>query len=118
MTKLVVKLARIDKLKGKVYVIIGKETFSSGVLAAVDFMNWINAIFYGEPTGGNVNGYGNIKSLVLPNSKLQISYSIKYFNLSDRFKKNFIPNVEINQTFNDYRHGIDDVYEAIKNHKG
>ncbi len=114
MTTLVDKLANINKLKGKFYVIIGRETFSSGVFAAVDFMDYVKAKFYGEPTGGNVNGYGDIKYLVLPNSKLKISYSTKYFNLDNKFKKNFIPDVTINETFNDYKNGIDDVYEAIK----
>lgn len=115
MSKLVVKLTSDEKLKGKIYVIIGKETFSSGVFAAIDFMKSANAIFYGEPTGGNVNGYGDVRNLVLPNSRLQISYSTEYFSLSDKFRENFIPDVEVDQTFNDYKHGIDDVYEAIKN---
>ncbi len=114
MTTLVGKLANIDKLKGKFYVIIGRETFSSGVFAAVDFMDYAKAKFYGEPTGGNVNGYGEIKYLVLPNSKLKISYSTKYFDLSPKFKENFIPDVTVNETFNDYKQGTDDVYEAIK----
>lgn len=117
MTQLVSKLAKIDKLNGKIYVMIGRETFSSGVFAAVDFMNQTKAIFYGEPSGGNVNGYGDIKNLVLPNSRLEISYSTKYFDLSDKFKENFIPDIMVDQTFNDYKQGIDDVYKAIKNYK-
>lgn len=115
MTTFVSKLDKINKLNGKIYVIIGKETFSSGVLAAVDFMNYTKAKFYGEPSGGNVNGYGEIKYLVLPNSKLKISYSTEYFNLSNKFKENFIPDVKINETFNDYKLGIDDVYNLITN---
>lgn len=114
ITPLVSSLADIDKLKGKIYVIIGKNTFSSGVLAAVDFMNYTGAKFYGEPTGGNVNGYGDVKYLVLPSSKLKISYSTKEFDICDKFKENFIPDVTINESFKDYKKGIDDVYEAIK----
>ncbi len=115
MSNLAHKLADIEKIKGKVFVIIGRKTFSSGVFAAVDLMNETNAIFYGEPTGGNVNGYGDLRTLILKNSKLQISYSTKYFSISNKFIENFIPNVEVNQTFNDLKNGIDDVYEAIKN---
>ncbi len=116
-TGLAVKLAVIDKLKGKVYAMIGRETFSSAVFAAVDLMKSTDAVFYGEPTGGNVNGYGDTRPLVLPNSKMQISYSTKYFSLSDKFKENFIPDVEVNDSFNDYKNGIDDVYEAVINLK-
>lgn len=114
MTEFVNKIASIDKLKGKIYVMIGRETFSSGLMAAVDLMNNTKAAFYGEPSGGNVKSYGDIKNLVLPNSKLQISYSTKYFSLSDKFNENFIPDVMVEQNFNDYKQGIDDVYEAIK----
>ncbi|MFL0248337.1 hypothetical protein [Candidatus Clostridium stratigraminis] len=117
MTEFVNKIAGIDKLKGKIYVIIGRETFSSGLMAAVDLMNNTKAAFYGEPSGGNVNGFGDIKNLVLPNSKLQLSYSTKYFSLSDKFNENFIPDVMVEQNFNDYKQGIDDVYEAIKSRR-
>lgn len=115
MTGLVNKLASIDKLKGKVYVMIGRETFSSGVMAAMDFMNQTKAVFYGEPTGGNVNGYGDIKTLELPNSKLQVSYSTKYFKLSSSIEKNFLPAVPVEQNYNNYKQGIDDVFEAVRN---
>jgi len=117
MTTLAKDLSNIDKLKGKVYVMIGRQTFSSGVMAALDLMDKTNAVFYGEPTGGNVNGYGDIKNLVLPNSKLEISYSTKYFEMSDKFTEGFIPDVTVIQKFDDYKQGIDDVYEAIKNKK-
>lgn len=93
---------------------IGKETFSSGVMSAIDFLDNTKATFYGESTGGNVNGYGDIKTLILPNSKLQVSYSTKYFQQSDKFKEGFVPDIKINQTFDDYKQGIDDVNGAIR----
>lgn len=119
MTSLVSKMSQIDKLKdkGKIFVIVGRETFSSGVFAAMDFTIQTNAIFYGEPTGGNVNGYGNVGSLTLPNSKLQISYSMDFFELSDKFKDSFIPDKIVEDRFDHYKKGIDDVYEAIKDYK-
>lgn len=117
MTGLVNKLASIDKLKGKIHVIIGRETFSSGVMAAMDLMNQTKAVFYGEPSGGNVNGYGDIKTMELPNSKLQISYSTKYFKLSSSIEKNFLPDVSVEQSYNNYKQGIDEVFEAVRNRK-
>jgi len=116
MTTLISKLNQIDKLKdkGKIFVLVGRQTFSSGVMAAIDFLYETKAIFYGESTGGNVNGYGDILNLVLPYSKLQISYSTKYFQLSDKYKEGFIPDTIIDQSFDHYKKGIDDVYDAIK----
>lgn len=118
MTKLVSRLKNIQKLKGKgkIFVMTSRQTFSSGVMACMDFKDKTQAIFYGEPTGGNVNGYGDIKMLTLPNSGLQVSYSTKYFHESDNYKEGFVPDVAVNQSFDHYMKGIDDVYEAIRNY--
>jgi hypothetical protein len=118
MSGLADKLAGIENLKGKVFVLIGRETYSSGVIAAVDLLDGTNAIFCGEPTGGNVNGYGDIRGLLLKNSKLQISYATQYFDLSDKYKGNIVPEMEVNETFNSYKKGIDAVYEAIRVSQG
>ncbi|MBV7272060.1 hypothetical protein I6U48_03900 [Clostridium sp. PL3] len=120
MTDFVSKLNNIQKLKGKgkIFVLTGRQTFSSGVWACLDLKKQTKAIFYGEPTGGNVNGYGDIKMLTLPNSHWQISYSTKLFNLSDDYKEGFIPDVFVDQSFDNYMKGIDDIYEAVKNYKG
>lgn len=113
------KLYDVKKLKeqGKVFVITGKKTFSSGVMACLTIKNSTKALFFGESTGGNVNGYGEVTDITLPNSKIQISCSTKYFGLSPEYKEGFTPDVTIEQSFNNYISGIDDVYEAIKSYK-
>ena len=113
------KLYDIKKLKeqGKVFVMTGRKTFSSGVLACLTIKNSTKALFFGEATGGNVNGYGEITAIILPNSKIQVSCSTKYFDKSSEYKEGFIPDVTIEQSFNNYISGIDDVYEAIRNYK-
>lgn len=119
MDNFVDKLNSIKKFntKGKIYVLIGRGTISSGVFACVSLKKSTNAIFIGEPTGGNVNGYGDILMLTLPNSKIQVSYSTKYFEVLPEYKENFIPNILVEQSFDDNIKGIDDVYEAAKNYK-
>lgn len=119
MSDFAVKLSKIEKLKGKgkVFAIISRETFSSGVMACMDLKNENNAIFFGEPTGGNVNGYGDIKMITMPNSKIEVSYSTKYFELSSDYKNEFTPDVTIEQSYDNFMKGIDDAYEAIKNYK-
>jgi len=116
MDNFVAKLYYVKKLrsKGKTFVMTGRQTFSSGVLACRTLKNSANAILFGEPTGGNVNGYGDIKMLTLPNSKLQASYSTKYFDLDSNYKEGFIPDVPVEQSCDNYMKGIDDVYEAVK----
>jgi C-terminal processing protease CtpA/Prc len=119
MDEFAAKLYDVKKLRGegKVFVLSGRQTFSSGVFACRTLKSSSRAILFGEPTGGNVNGYGDIKMLTLPNSKLQASYSTKYFELDSKYKEGFIPDVTVEQSFENYLKGIDDVYEAVKNYK-
>lgn len=116
MDDFVIQLYDAKKLrdKGKIFVMTGKQTFSSGVMACRSLKKATNAIFFGEPTGGNINGYGDIKMLTLPNSKLEASYSTKYFDLDPSYKEGFVPDVVIEQSFDNYLRGIDDVYEAVR----
>ncbi len=116
MSKLADKLKHIDKLKDKTSVLISKETFSSGVMACISLKETINPTFFGEETGGQVNGYGDILDIQLPNSKLMFSYSTKYFHLSDEYKGGFTPNVKVEEHFDKYIKGIDEVYEAAVNY--
>lgn len=100
----------------KVYTLIGRNTFSSGMFAIYEVKDNIpNAISVGEPTGGALDRYGDIKILTLPNSRIPISYSTKYFKFSDMFQyKNegvdtFIPDIPMQPTIEDYKNGTDTV---------
>jgi hypothetical protein len=65
---------KINK-KGRLFVIIGRQTFSSAILNAISFKNNTEAIFVGEPTGGKPNHYGEIKVFTLKNSPIRVQYS-------------------------------------------
>lgn len=69
--------------KENLKVIIGRETFSSGLLNANDFKNNTNAKIVGEPSGGKPNCYGEILRITLPNSKLLVTYSTRFYKLID-----------------------------------
>jgi hypothetical protein len=73
--------SRLKKV-GPVYVIIGASTFSSAELNAIDLHRILHAKLVGEPTGGKPNSYGEIKTLTLPNSKLVVQYTSKWFGSS------------------------------------
>jgi hypothetical protein len=64
---------------GRIYVLIGPETFSSAMMNAMVLKLKFRATLVGEPTGGKPGSYGEVKSLTLPNSKLVILYSTRYF---------------------------------------
>lgn len=118
-TDLVEKLALIDEInsKGKLYVVTGRKTFSSAIINSMDFRNKTEAILIGEETSGKPNHFGEIRSFDLPQSKLNITYSTKYFKKTDEDIKTIVPDVRIETNFEDYMNGVDPVYEWIKNNK-
>ena len=60
-----------------VYTLIGEQTFSSGIIDALESREYLDAVLVGVPTGGSVNGYGELKSFSLPNSPVTVWYSTK-----------------------------------------
>ena len=64
----------------KKMVIIGRRTASSAMLNAISLKGQPFTVLVGEPTGGRPNSYGEIQSLILPNTGATVSYSTKYFS--------------------------------------
>ncbi len=104
---------------GAAYVLAGERTFSSALINTVQLKD-IGAVFVGEPTGGSVDHFGSVTRFTLPNTKISGQYSNKFIDLGtyyDAAKKygieSFVPDVEINQTFEDYLNGIDTAVQYI-----
>jgi hypothetical protein len=114
-TELIKELSTIKKVnnKGKLYVIIGRKTFSSAIINAMDFRDMTKAILVGEETSGRPNHLGEIKFLKLPSSGLTLQYSTKYFKRTNTDLKTIIPDKIIEQSFKEFKEGRDPVYEWI-----
>lgn len=65
--------------RGRLFVLIGRDTFSSAVLNALELKAKTRALLVGEPTGGRPNHFGEVRTLTLPRTGWKISYSTKYF---------------------------------------
>ena len=106
----------------KLCVLVGRRTFSSGMFSIYQIMDAMpNTISIGEPTGGAIDCFGEIRTFNLPDSKIQVQYSTKYFEFSKMFCyqnkgiDTFIPDVDVPITFEDYienddvvlRHALD-----------
>jgi C-terminal processing protease CtpA/Prc len=99
--------------KGRLCVLIGGSTFSSGLMAALDFRENCNAALVGEETGGKPNSYGEVKSLTLPYSKLVVFYSVKYFERGSNLDSpSLYPDFVVRPSLNDFLAGHDPVLEA------
>jgi hypothetical protein len=59
--------------------IIGRETFSLAVLNAITLKS-LGIPPAGETAGWNPSGFGEVQSFTLPNSRLNVNYSIREFS--------------------------------------
>lgn len=100
--------------KGSLFVIIGRDTFSSALLNAYSLKNKTNAILVGEPSGGKPNCYGEVKRFTLKNSGLVIGYSTKFYEIiQDNDQPSLFPHVSIELTIDCYIENRDPCLEYI-----
>lgn len=98
--------------KGKLFVIIGRDTFSSAMFATCE-MRQTNAIFVGEPTGAKPNHFGEVKSFQLPSSGLTVFHSTKYFQLEEKDTETLEPDIRIHYSAKDSFAAHDQALQAI-----
>jgi tetratricopeptide (TPR) repeat protein len=119
-------LIRSDKVNqpGKLFVIIGRSTFSAAVFLIGDLEKHTRSIFVGEPTGGKPNHYGmggisGPTSFILPHSRLVIEHSNQFMQRGvpgdDSPWK--APQLSAELTSEDYRTNRDPAMEIILNYK-
>jgi uncharacterized protein (TIGR03437 family) len=80
--------------KTRPILIIGRHTFSSAIINAVQ-MRQSPVRTMGEPSGGSTNHYGNVKTFVLPNSRLTVNYSTQYFSFPGYGPGPMLPDVTV-----------------------
>ena len=92
----------------ELYAMIGENTFSSALMNAVQIQKRAGAILVGQPTGGSVNHYGEIRNVQLPNAEVMVTYSTKFFNmLPGQGIDSLKPDVAVETTLADFVQGHD-----------
>lgn len=110
-----VKENRNINTKGNLFIVIGRDTFSSALINAFSFKNETSAILIGEPTGGKPNCYGEIEKFILPNSKFLITYSTKYYSLIEDDKiESLLPDINIDVSIYDFINQDHKVISKVK----
>jgi hypothetical protein len=100
-------------LRSKVVALIGPGTFSSAVINARNLQTELHARLLGEPAGEKLNSYGEVRSFQLPNSRLRVQYSTKFFRLGRSGDESVLqPEVTVGRTLADVLAGRDPVLEA------
>jgi hypothetical protein len=97
--------------KGHFYVLVGRRTFSAALANAVDFRKDTQAILVGEPIGERPNSYSENDEMTLPNSKLVISYSTRYYKFVEEDVPAVLPDIRIDPTWPDWKAGKDAALE-------
>lgn len=102
---------------GKLFVLIGRRTFSACQNLVNELHNYTEAIFVGEPTSENINFYGDNRRVELPNSKLPVFLSFAWWQDKPQWENDdwLAPQLAVEMSFDDYRSNRDPVLEAALN---
>ena len=132
-TKFIEELSKIKEInqKGKLFVLVGRKTFSSAIINTLNFQEKTKAILVGEETGGKASHFGETRSFRLPSSGLKITYSTKYFyynkknkikvfrskegiNTNKDKRESIIPDDIIELSFDNFKNNVDPVLKWIE----
>ncbi|RLD27832.1 MAG: hypothetical protein DRI70_04165 [Bacteroidetes bacterium] len=110
----IIESEKINKV-GKLYVIIGRRTFSACQNLVNEMDNYTNAIFIGEPTGENVNFYGDNRTVELPNSKLPVRLSFAWWQDKPQWENApwTAPHIAVDMSFEDFKTNRDPILEEV-----
>ena len=96
-----------------VFALVGRETFSSGLLAATELAARAHATIVGTPTGGNPNSFGEILVFHLPRSQLVGQISTKRFVDPRHPGDTLAPDLAVHVTSADWFAGRDPAMDAV-----
>lgn len=114
---IVLSLIKSDKINkyGKLFVAIGRRTFSAAMNLVSDIEKWTNVIFVGKPTGNAPSHYGDSRKYVLPHSGLTVRISSVYWRdwSVDEKRLWVAPDIKVELSSEDYAANRDPVLETI-----
>jgi hypothetical protein len=106
------------RARGHLLVLIGRSTFSSGLMAAVQLKDQFGAVLIGEPTGEKPNSYGEVGQITLPHSRINVSYTLKFFRLAAHGDPPaLLPDVPVARSLADALAGRDPALDAALRHQ-
>lgn len=110
-------LIRCDKInqRGKLFVIVGRNTFSAAMCGVTHIERHATPIFVGEPTGSSPNFVGETIQVNLPYTRMQGSISDLYWqnSIAMDYRTWIAPQVYAPPSFELYRANRDPAMEAI-----
>ena len=117
---LVRSLVGMKKLEGegKLFVLIGRSTFSAAQFLVNDLEQYTDAVFVGEPSGGKANSYGDSRKITLPHSGLTVRVSTLWWQEDPRDSREWkAPDIAAELTSQDYRNNRDPAMDAVRGYR-
>ncbi|MGH9779385.1 MAG: hypothetical protein ACRD5I_13330, partial [Candidatus Acidiferrales bacterium] len=99
------------------YAVTGRRTFSAALANSIDLKR-AGATVVGEPPGELPNSYSENDEMTLPNSKVVVSYSTRYYRFLEEDGPAFMPDHLIPPTWADFVRGRDPVMEFVEKRCG
>jgi hypothetical protein len=99
--------------RGRLFALIGRGTFSSGFLNALELRKHTQALLVGEPTGQRPNAHGELRNFTLTHSGLKVFYSTKFYKFSDEDTPSLMPDITVELAAADFFNGRDPVLAAV-----
>ncbi|WP_321372101.1 S41 family peptidase [uncultured Draconibacterium sp.] len=98
-----------------VYVLADKVTFSAAASNTALFRELLNAKIVGEPTGSNPTGFQDMDTFELPNSKLVVCYSKRFFRIQEEFSEGVQPDIPLQYEWESFSRGEDNMLQSVIN---
>lgn len=113
----IVRSEKINQV-GKLFVIIGRRTFSACQNLINEMSNYTNAIFVGEPSSENINFYGDNNRVELPNSKIPAYLSFAWWQDKPQWEGGdwTAPHIAVDMSFDEYYNNEDPVLDTALNY--
>lgn len=112
----IIESKKINK-SGKLFVIIGRRTFSACQNLVNEFSNYTNAIFVGEPTAENINFYGDTRRVDLPRTGIPVFLSFAWWQDKPQWENAdwLAPLHAVDMSFEEYKTNKDPALDACLN---
>ncbi len=111
----IVRTREVDE-PGRLFLIIGRRTFSAGQMMTGMLQRFTNAVLVGEPSSAFYNGYAGHELLQLPNSGIGVMVSPDYYQMGDYPRdprQQATPDLAAVPSFADYAANRDPALETI-----
>ena len=109
--------SKVDQ-PGKLFVIMGRSTWSAAQFLLNRVEKYTNALFVGEPSGSKGNAYGDSRKITLPHSGITVRVSVYYWQDWEPWDTRLWtpPHLTAELASEDYRANQDPALKSILSH--